>query len=115
MEENRIIDIFSREKRYEQSYTEKIKEIIAKGKEIYMCYIADEIEKKGIERGRKEGMEKGMEKGMKKGMEKGMEKGLSALVASLKPFMTDFQQLYQAVIKNEIYQNVTQAQVKIYY
>ena len=44
-----------------------------------------------------------------------MEKGLSALVASLKPFMTDFQQLYQAVIKNEIYQNVTQAQVKKYY
>ena len=107
MEENRIIDIFSREKRYEQSYTEKIKEIIAKGKEIYMCFIADEIEKKGIEKGRKEGLEKGMEKGM--------EKGLGALVASLMPFMTDFQQLYQAVIKNEIYQNVTQAQVKKYY
>ena len=106
-----FISIFSRDKRYEQAYTEKIKEKIAKGEEIYMCYIADEIEKKGIERGRKEGMEKGMEKGMKKGM----EKGLSALVASLKPFMTDFQQLYQAVIKNEIYQNVTQAQVKKYY
>ena len=87
--------MFSKDKRYQQAYSDKIREKVEKGDEIYMCYIAEEIEEKGIE--------------------KGIEKGLSALVMSLKPFISDFHELYQAVIQNDIYRNVTEAQVRKFY
>lgn len=46
---------------------------------------------------------------------KGVEKGLRALVNSLKDYIKDFDALYEAIIKNEDYANVSKEQVKKYY
>jgi len=46
---------------------------------------------------------------------KGMEKGLRALVNSLKTYIKDFDSLYEAIIKNEDYANVSKDQVRKYY
>ena len=46
-----------------------------KSKKIRMT-IAEQLERKGMEKGIEQGMEKGIEKGMEKGIEKGMEKGM---------------------------------------
>ena len=50
-----------------------------------------------------------------KGLEKGLEKGLRALVKSLKDYIKDFDSLYDAVIKNEDYANVSKEHVRKYY
>ena len=50
-----------------------------------------------------------------RGMEKGLEKGLEALVNSLKKYCSDFYTLYQNIVENEEYANVTEDEVKKYY
>jgi hypothetical protein len=50
-----------------------------------------------------------------KGIEKGIEKGLKALVDSLKVYVSDFDALYMAVIKNETYEKVSREDVMKYY
>ena len=50
-----------------------------------------------------------------KGIRKGIEKGLRALVNSLKVYIKDFDSLYEAIIKNEDYANVSKEQVRKYY
>ena len=57
---------------------------------VRMCNLSDYIEEKGIE--------------------KGIEKGLSALVNSLKNFVQG-EALYQAVIENEVYKDVSRKEV----
>lgn len=47
-----------------------------------------------------------------KGRDEGMKKGLQALVNSLKAFVPDVDQLYQIVIKNEEYEDVTREEVQ---
>lgn len=49
------------------------------------------------------------------GREEGWEKGLKALVESLKSFLPNFESLYDVIIKNEDYKNVTKEQVRKYY
>ena len=46
------------------------------------------------------------------GVEDGIEQGLKALVDSLKTLLPDIDAVYNAVIKNEIYKNITKEQVK---
>jgi hypothetical protein len=46
---------------------------------------------------------------------KGIEKGLKALVNSLKVYIKDFNKLYEAIIQNEDYANVSKEQVRKYY
>ncbi len=53
--------------------------------------------------------------GREEGREEGWEKGLKALVESLKSFLPDFDSLYDVIIKNEDYKNVTKEQVRKYY
>ena len=50
-----------------------------------------------------------------KGVEIGIEKGLKALVISLKEYVSDFDSLYNAVIKNEEYSKVSREEVMKYY
>ena len=69
----------------------------------------------GIERGKTEGIEKGMKKGIKKGEKSGREDGLKALVNSLKVLLPDFESVYGAIIKNEVYAGCTRGEVKKYY
>ena len=47
--------------------------------------------------------------------EEGREEGLKALIYSLKNFLPDFESVYQTVIKNEEYSNVTREGVRKYY
>lgn len=51
----------------------------------------------------------------KKGIEQGTKNGLKALVRSLKEFITEFDPLYQAVIRNEEYANVSRDKVREYF
>ncbi len=67
------------------------------------------------EEGREEGREQGREQGREEGREQGREEGLKALIYSLKNFLPDFESVYQTVIKNEEYSNVTREGVRKYY
>lgn len=63
-----------------------------------MCNLSGYVEKKGMERG----------------IEQGIEQGLEALVQTLKP-VYDFEQLYQAVVKNPVYAHVTKEEIRRLY
>ena len=54
-------------------------------------------------------------KGIAKGIAKEKERGLKALIQSLKVYVSDFDELYTAVIKNEEYEKVTRETVMKYY
>ncbi len=64
------------------------------------------------EEGLREGLEKGLEKGIQKGLEKGMQKGLKSLIVTLKKFISSPQELYQMVISNEDYRDLTFEEVQ---
>ncbi len=64
-----------------------------------MCTYADPIERKAMERGFKEGL----------------EQVLKALVYSLSKFEKDFDSLYEVVIRNDVYKDVTREEVMRYY
>ena len=53
--------------------------------------------------------------GLEDGIEQGIEQGLKALVDSLKTLLPDVDAVYNAVIKNEIYKNITKEQVEEYF
>lgn len=63
----------------------------------------------------KELIEDGREEGRIKGREEGREDGLRALVISLSLLLPDSDTVYQAVIKNEDYSNISKEQVMKYY
>ena len=52
---------------------------------------------------------------LKKELKKELKKGLKALVQSLKEYIKDFDSLYNAVIRNEEYKNVSREEVMKYY
>jgi len=58
--------------------------------------------------------DEGIEIGLAQGLEQGLEQGLSALVNTIKPFITDTEELYQAVIKNEAYKDTPREEVLKY-
>ncbi len=53
--------------------------------------------------------------GRKEGLEEGIEKGLSALIKTMKPVFPDFETIYNAVVKNEVYAHCTREEVMKYY
>ena len=71
-----------------------------------MCNLSGYVEKRAIERG----MECGIKQGIEQGLEQELEQGLAALVQTLKPIY-EFEKLYQAVIQNPVYANVTREEV----
>lgn len=52
---------------------------------------------------------------VERGIEKGIEKGLKALVSALKKIYSTFEDVLNAVRKEEEYKNVTEEQVRKYY
>ena len=64
-----------------------------------MCKVLDEIKERGIREGKAEGK----------------AEGLGALVRSLRIFLPDFEKLYQAIIMNAEYADVSREQVKELY
>lgn len=55
------------------------------------------------------------DEGRKEGIEKGREEALSSLVNSLRKFVKDLEEIYNIVVENELYKNVTKEQVEKYY
>ncbi len=72
---------------------------LGEGEKIEMCKALDEIERRGIQKGKTEGK----------------AEGLGALVRSLRVFLPEFENLYQAIIKNVEYADVSREQVKAFY
>ena len=82
-----------KKKQLEEKYEMRMEDGL--GKEVdLMCNLSGYVEKKAVERG--------------------IEQGLEALVQTLKPIY-DFEKLYQAVVKNPIYEHVTREEVRRLY
>lgn len=90
-----LLQVFTHDNRYKEAYENGLRQRIEKGDEIYMCTVIDTYEQRGIK--------------------KGIEEGLQALVHSLKKILPDFSAVYDAVIQNEIYADITEEQVKKYF
>lgn len=60
-------------------------------------------------------IEDGKETGLLEGLNKGREEGLKALTETLKDLLHDFNAVYEAIIKNDSYHNITKEQVRKYY
>ncbi|MBO5474291.1 MAG: Rpn family recombination-promoting nuclease/putative transposase [Lachnospiraceae bacterium] len=73
------------------------------GEELDMCRAITELIADGKEEGRKEGEFEGI------------AKGLQALTVTLKGMLPDFNAVYQTIIRNDIYHDVSQEQVRKYY
>ncbi|MCI5649227.1 MAG: hypothetical protein MR332_07325 [Fusicatenibacter sp.] len=65
-----------------------------------MCNLSGYVEEKGIERG------------LKQGLEQGKKEGLKALVRTLQPLFGNFAQLYDAIVKNPEYADLTEEEVR---
>ena len=50
-----------------------------------------------------------------KGIEQGIEQGLKALVQTVKTYDNDFESIYNAVVKNENFKDVSREKVKRYF
>lgn len=72
---------------------------IGEGEKVEMCKVLDEIKESGIQ----------------EGLAEGKAEGLGALVRSLRIFLPEFENLYQAIIKNVEYADVSREQVKAFY
>lgn len=57
----------------------------------------------------------GIKLGVEQGMEQGRQDGIVALVHTLKNILSDPDAIYQAVIQNEVYKNLTKEEVMQYY
>ncbi len=55
------------------------------------------------------------EEGLAEGLSRGRQDGLKALIHSLRDFLPDFESVYQAVIRNTEYANISREQVQKYY
>lgn len=98
-----LFTVFTKDNRYKEAYTEELRAKVERGEVIYMCNMLQSC------------IDEGRELGRKQGLEQGLEKGLAALVHSLKPLLSDFQEIYKAIISNEAYRNVTEEQVRKYF
>ena len=93
-----------------------LREVLSKNKaEVIGMTLTEYDEQEQMKLFREEGREEGMRLGVQRGIGQGWEKGLKALVESLKNFLPDFDALYDTIIKNEDYKDVTKEQVRKYY
>ena len=81
----------------------KYKEKTKKGVRYHMCKAWDDH----MERGRREGR--------REGEQNALQKSLYALIRSLKEYSVDLEDIYQSVVKQDIYHGVTREQVAEYY
>lgn len=57
----------------------------------------------------------GRETGLLEGLNQGKEEGLRALTETLKGLLHDFDTVYETIIQNNSYHNITKEQVRKYY
>ena len=72
-----------------------------------MCKAWDDHKESGRREGRREGR--------KEGRQEGLQEGLISLVNILSTIFSDFDTIYNKIISDEKYQNVTREQVEKYY
>ena len=95
-------------------YTRKVAEAVETAKRDprlmveYMSYYADQADHRAE-------LEESHAKGLEEGREESREEGLSALVETLKPMLPDFESVYAAVIKNEVYAGCSREEIMKYY
>ena len=89
--------------------------------------IKDQAIKEGLEEGRTKGLIEGRAKGRVEGRAEGraegrlegeqatIKKSLKVLIDSLKKFSTDLETVYNAVVENELYKDITKEQVEKYF
>ena len=66
-----------------------------------------DIREEGRQEGIREGIREGRQEGMREGIREGMREGLQSLVATLQKFIKSPQELYQTVISNDCYKDLT--------
>ena len=94
-----LMTYLTKDNRFREAYEEEWE-----GEVIHnMCEVLDRIEA----RGRNAGLEEGQKEGR--------EEGLSAMITALKAFLVTPEEIWNVVIKNEPYRNVTIQQVKKYF
>ena len=76
---------------------------------------ADEIFQRGIKQGVEQGVEQGIKQGVEQGRSEQKEEGLKSLVTTLKKLTNSLEKVYELVIENDNYADVTMEQVKKYY
>ena len=95
-------------------YTRKVEEAVETAKRDprlrveYMSYYADQADHRAE-------LEESHAKGFEEGREESREEGLLALVETLKPILPDFEAVYAAVIKNEVYAGCSREEIMKYY
>ena len=75
----------------------------------YMTLYLRDLENQDL--GREEGIEIGMERGLEQGRAEGHIRGLTALVDTIRSFTDNKEEIYQAVIKNEVYKDTPREEV----
>ena len=70
--------------------------------------------RRGVKSERK-GLKKAEKKGRAEGLEEGIEEGFSAMVKTLQSVLPDFEAVYAAVVKNEMYARCTREEIIKYY
>ena len=91
-------------------YTRKVEEAVETAKRDprlmveYMSYYADQADHRAE-----------CEESRAEGFEEGIKEGLSALVATLQTMLPDFEAVYAAVVKNEMYAGCTREEIEKYY
>ena len=84
-----------------------------------MCNLSDLIEERGIQKGkalgRTEGRNEGLIEGRNEGLIEGRTEGLKALIATLKTLISDEEVLYQTVIQQEVYKDISKETILKYF
>lgn len=86
---------------------DKYKKKTEKGDRYHMCKAWDDHKESGRQEGLKEGL--------KEGRQEEQKEGLISLVNILSTIFTDFDTIYNKIISDKKYQNVTREQVEKYY
>ncbi len=93
-----------------------MKDFLTKHKAEVMSVCITEFDEKVFTDGiREEGREEGLAEGLAEGLSRGRQDGLKALIHSLRDFLPDFESVYQAMIRNTEYANISREQVQKYY
>lgn len=88
-------------------------------KEREMKLIKEDEYQYGVEEGMKQGIQQGMKQGIQQGIQQGrkeeFESNLNSLVTILSSVLQDFDAVYNKIISDEKYKNITREQVEKYY
>lgn len=98
---------------FTEEIEKKVREVNQKDWE-YVMTLQDRLDTKFRE-GIRFGKEEGIVEGRNKGIVEGRNEGLEALVKSLRPFMPSVEAMYETIVANEAYKDISMETVKALY